>query len=53
MRHPNRMNGGTPSIGTCAKKKATRMSAWLARRGITVEAWREMSKAERKAIALQ
>lgn len=45
------MNNGAPSIGTCARKKAARMSAWLARRGLTVADWRKMTKAERRALS--
>lgn len=51
MRCANKQNNGAPVIGTRARKKAARMSAWLAARGITLAEWRRMTRAQRREAA--
>ena len=50
MRHPNRMNGGEPILGTCARKKRARNQRFRVLYGIGVQKWRRMRREERKAL---
>ncbi len=48
MKNANRLNNGIPAIGSRAKKKAARNSAFLAAHGISLGEWRRMTRAQRR-----